>query len=75
LFICASFPSSLQPRLTDEAQEARAVASSSRVPLFRRMDFDAFIARYDNDMTDLFKLPSLGRRSLSWYGHSAADLV
>jgi hypothetical protein len=47
----------------------------SHAPLFRRMDFEAFIARYESDMTELFRLPFLGRQSFSWHGHPAADLA
>jgi hypothetical protein len=47
----------------------------SYVPLFRRMDFEAFIERYESDMTELFRLPFLGRQSLLWHGHPAADLA
>jgi hypothetical protein len=47
----------------------------SHAPLYRRIDFDAFVDRYKTDMADLFRLPFLGRRSFSWYGHPAADLT
>lgn len=47
----------------------------SHAPLYRRIDFEAFVDRYEKDMIEMFRLPFLGRRLFVWHGHQAADLV